>query len=133
MSPSMRVYEPGSRGWNLKRFSTSSTRVPASAGIYVLSQLHTVEGLPTSWRHVYVGKSENLRRRLDQHTMHTEVHSKLRDFMETHHRALWIWYTTNLLSYTLTNLEIALIRSLRPPFNRQHKPFDENKASKENI
>lgn len=66
MTPSMRVYEPGSRGWNLKRFTTSSTRVPAAPGIYVLSKLGTAEGLPVSWKHVYVGKSENLRRRLDQ-------------------------------------------------------------------
>ena len=122
MTPSMRVYEPRSRGWNLKRFTTSSTRVPPAPGVYVLSKLDTAEGLPVSWKHVYVGKSENLRRRLDQHTLQTEVHEELREYMGDHHHALWIWYTTNLLSRSLRDLEIALIKHLRPEFNRQHNP-----------
>ena len=60
----MRIYEPGSRGWKLKRFVTSTTQVPPIPGIYVLSKLHTAEGLPTSWNHVYIGQSKDLRRRL---------------------------------------------------------------------
>ena len=69
----MRIFEPRSSGWNLKRFVTSTTQVPPIPGIYVLSELHTAEGLPTAWDHVYTGRSKDLRRRLDQHTTRTEV------------------------------------------------------------
>ncbi len=118
----MRIYEPGSRGWKLKRFVTSTTQVPPIPGIYVLSQLHTAEGLPTSWNHVYIGQSKNLRRRLDQHTMRTEVRPELHRFMEACHNGLWVWYTTDVDTDTLSDLEIVLIRQLRPRFNRLHNP-----------
>ncbi len=118
----MRIYEPGSRGWKLKRFVTSTTQVPPIPGIYVLSQLHTAEGLPISWNHVYIGQSKNLRRRLDQHTMRTEVRPELHRFMEVCHNGLWVWYTTDVETDTLSDLEIVLIRQLRPRFNRLHNP-----------
>lgn len=117
----MRIYRRGMRGWNLKRFATSSARVPAAPGVYVLSELRTFEGLPTSLRHIYVGKSQNLRRRLDQHTMQTEVHRELREFMERCHDDLWIWYTTDLSSRGLSELEVIMIQDLSPRFNTVHK------------
>ena len=126
----MRIYEPGSRSWQLKRFVTSTTQVPAISGIYVLSELRTTEGLPISWNHVYIGQSNNLRRRLDQHTMRTEVHAELYRFMEDHHNSLWVWYTTDVEADALNDLEIALIRQLRPSFNRRHNP-DQPTASPE--
>ena len=118
----MRIYEAGSRGWKLKRFVTSTTQVPPIPGIYVLSQLHTTEGLPTSWNHIYVGQATELLRRLDQHTMRTEVHSELRGFMEVYYDSLWVWYTTDVEADALSDLEIVLIKQLRPRFNRRHNP-----------
>ena len=118
----MRIYEPGSRGWKLKRFVTSTTQVPPISGIYVLSQLHTAEGLPISWDHVYVGQAKDLRRRLDQHTMRTEVRPELHRFMEVYHNSLWVWYTTDVAADALSDLEIVLIKQLRPSFNRRHNP-----------
>ena len=120
--PPMRIYEPGSRGWQLKRFVTSTTQVPPIPGIYVLSELHTAEGLPITWNHVYVGESKNLRQRLDQHTMRTEVRPELHRFMEAHHNSLWVWYTTDVEANAVSDLERVLIGQLRPTFNRHHNP-----------
>ena len=122
MTPPIRIYEPGSRAWHLKPFVTSTTQVPPVPGIYVLSELHTSEGLPTSFNHVYIGKSKDLRGRLDQHTMRTEVYPELRQFMEANHATLWIWYTTTLEPYALGELEVLMIRELQPRFNRLHNP-----------
>ena len=118
----MRIYEPGSRGWHLKRFVTSTTQVPPVPGIYVLSQIRTTEGLPVSIRHLYIGKSQNLGRRLDQHTMRTEVQPELQRFMMAHHNTLWVWYTTEIAPHSLNELEVLLIRDLHPKFNTHHKP-----------
>ena len=127
----MRIYEPGSRGWKLKRFVTSTTQVPPIPGIYVLSQLHTAEGLPTSWDHVYVGQAGDLRRRLDQHTMRTEVRPELHRFMEVYHDSLWVWYTTDVAAAALSDLEIVLIKQLQPRFNRLHNPGQPTESLKE--
>ena len=91
----------------------------------MLSELRTKEGLPTSLAHVYVGKTQNLRRRLDQHTMQTEVHRELREFMENYHDKLWVWYTTDVSLHDLSELEILLIQDLSPRFNTVHRPRPE--------
>lgn len=126
----MRLFEPGSRSWKLKRFVTSTTQVPPIPGIYVLSQLHATEGLPTSWNHIYVGQAKQLRRRLDQHTLRTEVHPELHRFMEVYHSSLWVWYTTDVDRDALNDLEIVLIKRLRPKFNTRHNP-DQSTAARE--
>ena len=42
--------------------------------------------------------------------------------MEICHNSLWVWYTTNMEADSLSDLEIVLIRQLRPKFNRLHNP-----------
>ena len=54
--------------------------------------------------------------------MRTEVRAELHRFMEIYHNSLWVWYTTDVEADTLSDLEIVLIRQLRPKFNRLHNP-----------
>ena len=79
------------------------------------------EGLPVNWKHVYVGQSRSLRRRLEQHTQWTEANPDFRMFLQKRSQNLWVWYTTELKGITLNKLEKALIRELDPCFNTQHK------------
>ena len=118
----MRIYDEGARGWTLKRLTTSTAQVPSRPGVYVLSRIRTEEGLPIAVTHIYVGKSIDLRRRLNEHTMRREAHDQLRRFMVSHHKTLWIWYSSDVAPDDVETLEVSLIRSLRPAFNTHHNP-----------
>lgn len=122
VTPPARRYEVGSRAWILKRLGTSVIGVPESSGVYVLTRLDTFAGLPVHLDHIYVGRSDNLQRRLTQHTPQTETHLELRDFLVSHQSSLWVWYTTDLGPESARDLEVALIRHLRPRYNTVHKP-----------
>ena len=96
-----------------------------------MSEQHTAEGLPTSWNHIYIGQSKDLRRRLDQHTMRTEVRTELHRFMEIYQYSLWVWYTSDVNADALSDLETVSIRHLRPKFNRLHNPDQRTAILKE--
>lgn len=120
MTAGIQVFEHDSRAWTLKRFGTSNAGIPAAKGIYILTHLTTFEGFPVQWECVYVGRSKNLRRRLDEHTLRTEVHPRLRRYIARHHDTMWIWYTSQLMSHSLEDLEESIIKHLRPRFNAIH-------------
>ena len=120
MTAGTQVFERDSRPWNLKRLGTSNLVVPATQGIYVLSHLTTFEGFPVQWEHVYVGRTIDLRRRLDEHTPHAEAEPRIRRYIVRHLDTMWVWYTTQLMLLSLEELERSIIRRIQPRFNVVH-------------
>lgn len=51
--------------------------------------------------------------------------------MEIHHYSLWVWYTSDVEPDALGDLEIVLIRQLRPKFNRLHNSDQPTASPKE--
>ena len=68
--------------------------------------------------YVYIGKTQNLRRRLSEHTHLTETHPFLADYLRRHRHSAKIWYTVDIDSKAVDGLEKKLIRELKPEFNR---------------
>lgn len=84
-------------------------RIPRMAGVYVI---HDLRGA------LYVGRSQTLRRRFDEHFVEQE-NPLLRDAVkEAYGPLLFSW--RGLKPRDLDSAEKAIIRLLHPPCNRTH-------------
>ncbi len=104
--------------WHTKKLRSSTTHIPSRPGIYVIGTLDELFGLPTGFRYVYVGKSTNLRQRLDQHYPWYEQNPDLADHLRRHQADLTVWYATEIEEKDLDRVERTLIRKLDPEYNR---------------
>ena len=105
------------------RKSTYHRRTPMCQlvpGLYVIGHNHTYNGLEIGRIYVYVGKTDNLRRRLGEHAPDTEENSGLRKYLRQWIGQAMCWYTIMDKS-ALNKGERELIRKLQPCYNRRGK------------
>lgn len=104
--------------WRMKHIASANTHLPASAGLYVIGHEESLLGLELHRTYVYVGKTQNMRRRLSEHTHLTEMHPELASYLRRNRDRVRIWYTTDVVASDVDALERRLIRELKPEFNR---------------
>lgn len=105
--------------WYAKQFDSSSSHVPARPGLYVIGHIQTYRGLEVAREYVYVGKTDNLRRRLREHLPPNEQNSGLRNYLRELTTDARCWYTVfdAADSAKLNSAERALITRINPRFN----------------
>lgn len=109
----------GERGWRVRRATSSMSSVPARPGIYALGHDEGFEGLLIRRTYVYIGQSNDLRRRFQEHAMHKEAKPGLKLYLEENRDKAKFWFTTEVgeSRRDLSRLESRLIRHFDPEFN----------------
>lgn len=90
--------------------------VPKRSGVYVVVVAWRHYGLPANIRYIYIGKSNNLRRRYREHASSGELDLELNRLGGSNEKAEFWWVT--LANDELDTVERSLIRSLMPEANR---------------
>ena len=104
----------------IRSFSKAQAVAPAHTGVYVIGESTRLYDLPTRFRWVYVGVSNNVQRRLSEHTSRSEKNRLLRNWLASSMR-VEVWYAlTNTMNEAML-LEKALVSQLGPEFNTHHK------------
>ena len=102
--------------WRMKHVSSSNTNVPARPGLYAIGHDEACLGLEVGRVYVYIGMTENLRRRLEEHTPLNEQKSGLKKYLRTMGAEAKCWYAVADTG-ELKESERVLIRKFRPRFN----------------
>ncbi|MCY4147807.1 MAG: GIY-YIG nuclease family protein [Gammaproteobacteria bacterium] len=108
--------------WRSKRLTTSLVCVPPKPGLYAFGwDKKSHLGLNAQRTYVYIGQTDNLRRRLGQHLPKSEINSKLKKFLIDHRNQGKCWYCPlpeTLSSHTSRlKLEEELIKFFAPAIN----------------
>jgi len=102
--------------WREKRLSASSATVPDSPGVYAIGHREMYYGLEVRREYVYVGETNNLKRRLGEHLPETEQNPKLQAHLRRNYETLICWYAPTETDQT-RRVQDELIRMIRPLFN----------------
>ena len=89
---------------------------PARPGVYVIGKIRLMLGLPLGYEWAYVGRSDNLQRRLNEHFPQREEIPSLREWMLSKRGQIDIWIMPSTKNES-RDLERQLIRSLEPVHN----------------
>ena len=111
--------------WRMKHVSSSNTNVPACPGLYAIGHDETCLGLEVGRVYVYVGQTDNLRRRLEQHSPVTEKKPGLRKYLQDNVSKAKYWYAI-ADEKNLRGMELRLIRRFAPKFNDHGRPKKES-------
>ncbi len=104
--------------WRMKHVASANSHLPASPGLYAIGHEETLLGLELQRTYVYIGKTQNMRRRLSEHTHLSELHPDLAGYLRRNRGLVRIWYTTDIDPKDIDGFERRLIRDLNPEFNR---------------
>ena len=102
--------------WREKRLSASSVIVPDLPGVYAIGHREMYNKLELRREYVYVGETNNLKRRLGEHLPPTEQNPKLKAYLRKHYETLICWYVPTEADQT-RKIQDELIRIIRPRFN----------------
>ncbi len=97
--------------------STSLTNVPALPGLYAIGHDESVEGLEVRRVYVYIGMSDNLRRRMSEHAPKREKKRELKKYLKGNLHRVKCWYTTEVPAKRLRSVEKLLIAEFNPVYN----------------
>ncbi len=102
--------------WQTAKYGRGLERVaPTSSGLYAIAQVRRYGGLIEDFEYLYIGRSNNLRRRWREHVDLAEPNPGLLGLDgSTGHE---FWWTTLPLD-RLAETEAELIGHFRPPHNR---------------
>ena len=104
--------------------ATSLSRVPPTPGIYAYGHdAKKLHGLEAERVYVYIGESDNLRRRLEQHLPANEQKPELRKYLRENLAAVKCWYCPmdGASISSRRKIEAELIRFFAPEFNDRSK------------
>ena len=106
--------------WNvIKALSPTRCHVSISSGVYCFMKSEIISGLKTGTEPIYVGKSKNIRSRLNQHLNSNQCHNHklLIDLIKQSGRSLIEFYYMEAPETDLDKLERDLILKLKPSHN----------------
>lgn len=110
--------------WRCKAATTSLSRVPTTPGIYAYGHdAKKLHGLEAGRMYVYIGESDNLRRRLEQHLPANEQNPGLQKYLSENLSVAKCWYCPmDSVSASLRRkIEAELIQFFTPEFNTRNK------------
>lgn len=102
--------------WRFKHLSSSNSNVPSSPGVYAIGHTNSFHGLELERIYVYVGESQNLRRRLNEHLPDTERNPELQKYLKRNYSVVNLWYAPTD-SKEVKRIQDELIFELKPQFN----------------
>ena len=102
--------------WRHKHVSESNSSVPTSPGVYAIGNRDSLHGLELKRVYVYVGETQNLQRRLDEHLPETEENPGLRAYLRKNYTAAMCWYLPTEASQ-MKAVQNELIHKIQPQFN----------------
>lgn len=111
--------------WRMKHVSSSNAHVPAQPGLYAIGHDETCLGLEVGRVYVYIGQTDNLRRRLEQHAPVKEKNPGLRKYLQANVGEAKYWFAI-ADKKDLTKMERQLIRRFTPQYNTKDKPRKES-------
>lgn len=88
---------------------------PAAEGVYAFGRRQGAKGLPMNFEWAYIGRSDNLRTRLNQHQIQLEKNSGLWRWFSENPESLEVWLA---LSSNSRRDEADLIRQIEPLTNK---------------
>lgn len=100
---------------NTRFFKSMASSVPQDSGVYVITDVNRVMGLPTSIEVLYVGKANNLRRRFLDHVSPWREHNKGL-LAINNDRSLEFWFS-EYPADQIGQLEKELIQAGKPSQN----------------
>jgi excinuclease UvrABC nuclease subunit len=104
--------------WQRNRsLASARSRAPALPGVYAIASVSLIGGLPIAIEWVYVGRSKNLHRRLNEHDPIVQAHPLMKDWLLRQSATVEVWYSQQSEAHA-RRLEDYLIRTMRPRFNR---------------
>lgn len=114
--------------WRVKRIASPDVAVPARPGLYAIG--HTEDGkgclgLEAGRVYVYIGQTDNLRRRLREHSPDDEKKLDLRKYLQDNRGKAKFWFAV-AEQEQLTDMERQLIRRFVPKYNKLGKPKKES-------
>ena len=110
--------------WRCKNITTSLSHVPTEPGLYAYGHdAKNLHGLDAGRIYVYVGESDNLRRRLKQHLPINEKNPQLQNYFRKYRSVAKCWYCvmTGVSAETRRGIEDELIKFFKPRFNTRGK------------
>ena len=110
--------------WRCKAAATSLSRVPPTPGIYAYGHdAKKLHGLEAGRVYVYIGESDNLKRRLEQHLPAKEQKLELRKYLRENLPIVKCWYCPmdGVPASLRRKMERELIQFFDPEFNDRGK------------
>ncbi len=101
----------------LPNISAAAQAAPSMPGIYAFGEVERVENLPVRINWVYIGKAQNLKKRLSQHVPPKEINPHLRNWLISTSANFEVWYACVEI-VLLDELERKLVNILEPDFNQ---------------
>lgn len=111
-----RVFE-GIRWLGTRGIEAAIRAASTGPGVYAIGTRESLLGLPMEFRWIYVGRSRNLPRRLNEHRHDIEANPRLRRWLLENANRVEIWLAAVDQAYT-ARVEEGLIRQLKPDANR---------------
>ncbi|WP_428807139.1 GIY-YIG nuclease family protein [Vibrio lamellibrachiae] len=114
--------------WHQYRLNQSARfNIPTEPGVYVLIENQIVNGLPLNNRALYVGKTENLRRRFNDYSNPQKVHNELVGERIMNNQVEF-WYT-KVSSHDLDRVERLFIHDFNTPMNKiKYKEYNRDRS-----
>ena len=105
--------------WRSKCVKTSLSHVPPKPGLYAFGLERFYCGLEVRRKYVYIGQTDNLKRRLEQHKISRQAKNDLKEFLRNFHNEARCWYCplNNVSKQQRIKLETLLIKKIKPEFN----------------
>ena len=112
--------------WRHTRGGLCANELPKKPGVYMYGLIKRLGMLQVSNDWVYVGRSGNLRQRVQYgHDYHRETNENLRAWMRLHAGRYELWFAVVDTDCVL-DVERALIKAIEPRFNTQHNTNQRN-------
>lgn len=110
--------------WNSKILRTSLSHVPSVPGLYVIGRQKLFYNFEVKRKYVYIGQTNNLKKRLELHRPKTEQNIELRKYLQKYQDEIRCWYCplVEISAEERLKLEQELIKHFRPKFNTQGNP-----------
>ena len=102
--------------WRSKHLSASNSSVPTSPGVYAIGHHDSYHGLELRRTYVYVGETQNLQRRLEEHLPDTEQNPGLRSYLRRNYKAARCWFAP-MDGSCVKQVQDDLIGKVKPAFN----------------
>ena len=114
--------------WRAKSISSSNSHVPARPGVYAIGHSKAHLGLEMCRVYVYVGRTDNLRRRLGEHTPAEERNPGLKRYLLARHDAVCWFAAIDGCKSEVVSIEADLIGAFKPRYNTNLKDLDKGET-----
>lgn len=116
--------------WRCKHLRTTMARVPKSPGLYAYGTIEEVHGLEKSRKIIYVGQTDDLYRRLSEHSADREKNPQLRHYLQHTKDDVLCWYCPiDFPKKKRLEIEQEMIEYMAPSMNDKHNPQPTTKKS----